>query len=80
MALLKDFRGILQTDAYVTYKKVAEPPGSEAGTGDGVILAYCWAHCRRRFFEIAARGPAPIAREALQRIAALYEIEAEIAA
>ena len=78
VALLKDFRGILQTDAYVTYKKVAEPPGSEAGTGDGVILAHCWTHCRRRFFEIAARGPAPIAREALQRIAALYEIEAEI--
>jgi hypothetical protein len=78
VALLKDFCGILQTDAYVAYKKVAEPPGSEAEAGDGVILAHCWAHCRRRFFEIAARGPAPIAREALQRIAALYEIEAEI--
>jgi transposase len=77
-ALLKDFRGILQTDAYVAYKKVAKPTAGEAGTGDGVILAHCWAHCRRRFFEIAAKGPAPIAREALQRIAALYEIEAEI--
>ena len=43
-----------------------------------MILAYCWAHCRRRFFEIAQKRPAPIAREALRRIAALYEIEAEI--
>jgi transposase len=77
-SLLKDFRGILQTDAYVAYKKVAKPPGSETGTGEGVILAYCWAHCRRRFFEIAQKRPAPIAREALQRIAKLYEIEAEI--
>jgi transposase len=77
-SLLKDFRGILQTDAYVAYKKVAKPAGSEAGTGDRVILAYCWAHCRRRFFEIAHKRPAPIAREALQRIAAFYAIEAEI--
>ena len=77
-ALLKDFRGILQTDAYVAYKKVARPPDSEGGTADGVILAHCWAHCRRRFFEIAQKRPAPIAREALQRIAKLYEIEAEI--
>ena len=43
-----------------------------------MTLAYCWAHCRRRFFEIAKERPAPIAREALQRIAALYAIEAEI--
>ena len=37
-----------------------------------------WAHVRRRFYELAAAGPAPIASEALQRIAALYQIEAEI--
>jgi transposase len=42
------------------------------------ILAHCWAHCRRQFFDIAKPGPAPIAQEALQRIAKLYEIEAEI--
>jgi transposase len=74
-ALLKDFRGILQTDGYVAYKSMA---GSTGGDGTGVMLAHCWAHCRRRFFDIAKAGPAPIAREALQRIAALYEIEAEI--
>jgi transposase len=76
--LLKDFRGILQTDAYVAYKKVAEAPSNEGATGEEVILAHCWAHCRRRFFEIAHKRPAPIAREALQWISALYEIEAEI--
>jgi transposase len=74
-ALLKDFRGILQTDGYVAYKSMA---GSTEGDGTGVMLAHCWAHCRRRFFDIAKAGPAPIAREALQRIAALYEVEAEI--
>jgi transposase len=76
--LLKDFRGILQTDAYAAYRKMAGPRGGDGAEADGVLLAHCWAHCRRRFYEIAQKRPAPIAREALQRIAALYEIEAEI--
>jgi transposase len=33
---------------------------------------------RRRFYELAAAGPAPIASEALERIASLYAIEGEI--
>lgn len=41
----------------------------------GVTLAFCWAHVRRRFYELAAAGPAPIASEALRRIAELYQIE-----
>jgi len=41
-------------------------------------LAFCWSHVRRPFYEIAAGGAAPIAAEALARIAQLYAIEAEI--
>jgi transposase len=41
----------------------------------GVTLAFCWAHVRRRFHELAVSGPAPIASEALRRIAELYRIE-----
>jgi hypothetical protein len=37
-----------------------------------------WAHWRRQFFDLAKSPPAPIATEALKRIAELYEIEAEI--
>ena len=48
-----------------------------AERGD-VQLAFCWAHVRRRFFELAAAGPAPIASEALERIARLYAVEGEI--
>jgi hypothetical protein len=48
-----------------------------AETG-AVALAFCWAHWRRRFYEIAQAGNAPIAAEALARIAAIYAIEAEI--
>ena len=74
LALLKDFSGILQSDGYRAYKSVAGTRHGEAG----IILAHCWAHARRQFFDIAKQGPAPIAQEALKRIAALYEIEAEI--
>lgn len=40
-------------------------------------LAFCWAHVRRYFYELAVAGPAPIASEALRRIAALYAVETE---
>ena len=49
-----------------------------ARDGGPVTLAYCWSHFRRRFYDLAKGGNAPIATEALERIAALYEIEAEI--
>ncbi len=70
-ALLKDFEGVLQTDGYGVYKALA-------AKGEAIVLAHCWAHARRKFFEIAAKGPAPIASEALVKIARLYEIEAEV--
>ncbi len=67
---LAGFKGILQVDGYGGYRVLAE-------RGD-VQLAFCWAHVRRRFFEFAVAGPAPIASEALERIAKLYAVESEI--
>jgi transposase len=46
--------------------------------GGPATLAFCWAHWRRRWFDIAKSPPAPTATEALKRIAELYEIEDEI--
>lgn len=63
---LSSFRGILQADGYAGY----------AGLYDrGVTEAACWAHARRKFFEVQATTQSPLATEALQRIAALYRIE-----
>lgn len=70
IAHLEGFSGVLQTDGYGGYRALAER--------GAVRLAFCWAHVRRRFYELAASGPAPIASEALARIAALYQVEAEI--
>ena len=41
-------------------------------------LAFCWAHVRRRFYELAVAGTAPIANEALRRIAAFYSVGNDI--
>ncbi|WP_284317188.1 IS66 family transposase, partial [Labrys miyagiensis] len=70
IAHLEGFVGVLQVDGYGGYRTLAER--------NAVVLAFCWAHVRRRFFELAAAGPAPIASEALQRITQLYQIETEI--
>lgn len=68
-ALLGTYRGIVQCDGYAPYKKLPQ---------DRITIAFCWSHLRRQFFDIAKGGNAPIATEALTRIAALYEIEARI--
>jgi hypothetical protein len=73
LKLLDGYRGIVQCDGYAAYKAIAN------NTQDNAIsLAFCWAHLRRRFYDIAEGGPAPIASEALERIAALYAIEKTI--
>jgi transposase len=69
---LQHFRGILQADAYAgfdgLYNREHEP----------LMEAACWAHARRKFFDIHAATASPIAFEALERIGALYHIEADI--
>ncbi len=70
IAHLSGFKGVLQVDGYAGYRTLAEK-------GE-VRLAFCWAHVRRRFYELAAAGPAPIASEALQRISELYAVEHDI--
>ena len=70
IAHLAGFNGVLQVDGYSAYRVLSE-------RGE-VKLAFCWSHVRRPFYELAAAGSAPIASEALTRIAALYAIETEI--
>jgi len=71
VALLEDFSGVLQTDGYSAYKTLA-------GRNHQVTLAHCWSHLRRKFFDLAKGGSAPIATEALRQIGELYAIEADI--
>ena len=66
---LAGFHGILQADGYTGYAGLYQR---------GVTEAACMAHCRRPFFDLHASTGSPLALEALQRIAALYAIEATI--
>jgi len=66
---LASFSGILQADAYAGFGHLY---------GERIREAACWAHARRAFYELHEANQSPIAAEALERIGALYAIEAEI--
>jgi hypothetical protein len=69
-AHLERFRGILQVDGYAGFETLAE--------GGEVVLAACWAHARRKFYDFHQATGSPIAAEALRRIAELYAVEKRI--
>lgn len=71
---LAGFSGTLQVDGYVAYKQLTDANRA----GGPLVLAHCWSHFRRLFYDIAKGGNAPIASEVLARIAALYAIDEEI--
>ncbi|MBV9559372.1 MAG: IS66 family transposase [Bradyrhizobium sp.] len=71
---LGSYTGIVQADAFSGFGRLYEP-GRTAG---GMIEAGCWAHARRKFFELADLQKAPIAIEAVARIDAIFAIEREI--
>ena len=67
-AHLGDFAGILQVDGYGGYAALAR-------RRQQISLAFCWAHVRRKFYELADNSP--VATEVLRRVALLYAIEEE---
>lgn len=75
-ALLAGFKGggVLHVDGYDGYNGLADA----ARPSGAITLAYCWSHFRRRFYDLAKGGNAPIASAALDKIGALYGIETEI--
>ncbi len=73
---LKAFQGVLHADGYAGFRELyGEKQLQETPR---VLEAACMAHVRRKFFDLTGNGPAPIAKEALQRIGALYDIEKAI--
>jgi transposase len=67
---LRSFRGFLQADGYAGFHHLYE--------GGQIQEAACWAHVRRKFYELQVAHASPIAAAAIERIAALYAIETEI--
>ncbi len=67
---LEKFRGTLQADAYAGFNQLYE--------NGRIEQAPCWAHVRRKFYDLEQAHASPVAREALVRIGALYGIEETI--
>jgi transposase len=73
---LARFKGKLQVDGYAGFEPLFVP--STPGASARVEEISCWAHGRRRFFDIYAALKSPIAKEAIERIGVLYQIETHI--
>ena len=73
-AFLNGFTGVLQADAFSGFGQLYGP----GRAGGSITEAACWAHARRKLFEIAELKKAPIAIEAVRRIDGLFAIEREI--
>ena len=73
---LKDFQGVLHADAYSGYNGVYTDSDNES---TGISEAGCWAHVRRKFYEIMiVNKNAKVAQEAVEQIGKIYDIEREI--
>jgi len=71
---LGGYGGILQVDGYAAYNQLVRKDGGNAGPR----LAGCWAHSRRRFYELHAAGDSQVATTTVERMAELWKLEAEV--
>ncbi len=71
---LAGFAGLLQCDGYSAYKRLADP----TRPGGAVTIAACWAHLRRKFYELHVAGLSETATWTVERMAHLWGIEDRI--
>lgn len=67
---LASFTGHLQANGYAGYDKLYDT--------NRITEVACWAHFRRKIFDIHTTKPTPLTTDLLERIGQLYEIEAQI--
>ena len=67
---LANFKGVVHVDGYPGFDRLCD--------SGNIQLAACWAHARRKFYEVHEATGSPVAAEALRRIAELYVIETAI--
>jgi hypothetical protein len=71
---LSTFRGHLHADGYAGFAELYE---RFDGAPAGVHEVSCWAHVRRKFFDVYKANVSPLAQIALERIGDLFDIEAQ---
>lgn len=72
---LASYAGLMQTDAFAGYNRLYDP-GRKPGP---ITEAGCWAHARRKFFELADLRKAPLAAATVKVIDAIFAVERDIA-
>jgi len=75
-APMATFTGLLQADGYAGFEKLYGPARTKPGP---ITEVACWAQTRRGFFDEWEHHKSPTARQALDRIAAIYAVEARAA-
>jgi transposase len=73
---LKGYTGILQVDGYSAYTRLAKT--GAGASNETVTLAGCWAHLRRRFYELHLNGSSRLATQTVTTMAELWKIEGDI--
>ena len=76
-AHMAGFNGFLQADGYSGFDALYDAGRTNSGilANTSITEVACWAHCRRKFFDVWEATKSPVAKEALDRIAAIYVIE-----
>ena len=76
---LAGYAGVIHADGYTGYEALTRstaPPGPSSAPR--IVHAACWAHARRKLYDVHEATRSPIAAEGLRRIGQLYDIEREI--
>jgi transposase len=75
-------KGYIRQIIFTTFEECCRPTGyagfNRLYEQGRIVEAACWAHVRRKFYDLYQAHASPIAEEALKRIGALYEIEEQI--
>ena len=74
MSQLAGFEGVCHVDGYAAYDSMAD---DEKMSGK-ILLVYCLIHARRNFVKVHKTTKSPFAQEVIERIGAVYAIEARI--
>ena len=74
---LVGFNGILQVDGYTAYTSLAKTR-AKGGNNETIQLAGCWAHLRRKFYDLHITGVSQAATDTVVAMSALWKVEDEV--
>lgn len=74
---LAGFNGILQVDGYSAYTHLLKAR-AKSGSNETIKLAGCWAHLRRKFYDLHISKVSQVATDSLTAMTELWKIEDEV--